>query len=427
MRGAGGAAIRAQSARELARIVDGESLARLYLEWQSGDHSRDTALLRALVTGALRWHHRLDWQLGQLLERPLPAKDRVLAALLRIGLLQLQEMRIPDHAAVAETVSAASLIKRKHAKPLVNAVLRRFLRERGALERAMRDVPEALYSHPQWLIDAIFADWPSDALHILEANNTQAPLTLRINRTRTTVVSYRATLTAAGIDHITYEDAPFSVELTAPRPAAAIPGYPEGLVSIQDRAAQKAVEFLGLAPGQRVLDACAAPGGKTAHIREACPSLDELVALDIDADRLATLKANLVRLGLDATVLCADATRPEQWWDRRQFDRILLDAPCTAVGVIRRHPDIKLRRASSDLSALVARQRVLLERLWPLVRRPGGRLVYVTCSILRAETDRQVRAFVGEREDIVVTAEEQRLTGEANSDGFYYACLQYRE
>lgn len=426
MRREGGARLRAQAARQLTRVVDGgESLARLYVEWQSDD-SRDGALLRALVTGALRWHHRLEWQLGQLLTRPLAAKDRVLAALLRIGLLQLQEMRIPDHAAVAETVSAAALIKRKHAKPLVNAVLRGFMREREALERAMRDVPEALFSHPQWLIDAVFADWPSDAARILEANNKQAPSTLRINRTRASTASYLATLAAAGIEHITYEDAPMAVELSAPRPAAAIPGYLEGLVSIQDRGAQRAVELLDLAPGQRVLDACAAPGGKTAYIREACPSLAALVAIDVDAERLATLRANLARLGLDATVQCGDAAAPEQWWDGRAFDRILLDAPCTASGVIRRHPDIKLRRVPSDVPRLVAGQRRLLQGLWPLLS-PGGRLVYVTCSVLRAETDGQVQAFVRDRDDVVVAGQERRWPGEANSDGFYYACLQHRE
>jgi 16S rRNA (cytosine967-C5)-methyltransferase len=422
-----GAAIRAQAARQLARVADGgESLARLYAEWQVIEHSRDTALLRALVTGAVRWHHRLAWQLGQLLTRPLAAKDRELAALLRIGLLQLQEMRVPDHAAVAETVAAATLIKRRHSKPLINAVLRGFLRERESLARAMLDVPEARHSHPQWLIDAISADWPGNADAIFEANNTQAPLTLRINTTRTTVQSYLEMLTAAGIEYMTYADAPVAVDLPAARPASAIPGFTAGLVSIQDRSAQRAVAFLDLRPGLRVLDACAAPGGKTAHILESCRSLAEVVAIDIDADRLATLRANLSRLGLSATVLGGDAAAPEQWWDGQAFDRILVDAPCTAVGVIRRHPDIKLHRSPGDIPELVASQHRLLQCLWPLLR-PGGRLVYAACSILRAETDGQVDQFVAERKDAIVEGQEQRLTGEANSDGFYYACLQYRE
>lgn len=427
MASGGGASIRAEAARQVGRIVDGhESLSRLYAEWQSGGRTRDAALLRALVTGAVRWHHRLEWQLAQLVTRPLAGKESVLAALMRIGLVQLQEMRIPDHAAVAETVAAAKLIDRKHAKPLVNAVLRRFLRERDALDERMRDVPEALWSHPLWLIDAIHADWPAAAESVLDANNSQAPLTLRVNRSRTSVADYLELLEREGIEYRTYSDSPVAVELLSARPAATIPGYAEGRVSIQDRSAQRAVDFLDLTPGLRVLDACAAPGGKTAHIRETCPDLAALVAVDIDADRVATVHGYLTRLGLEATVLCADAGEPDQWWDGEAFDRILLDAPCTAVGVIRRHPDIKLHREPTDVTALAATQARLLRRLWPLVS-PGGRLVYATCSFLRAETAGPARTFVNEFDDARLMAEDQRLPGEANCDGFYYACLKRRE
>lgn len=427
MSGRGGASIRAEAARQLARIVDGrESLSQLYAQWQSDERTRDAGLLRALVTGAVRWHHRLEWQLAQLLTRPLAAKEAVLAALMRVGLVQLQEMRIPDHAAVAETVAAAKLIDRKHAKPLVNAVLRRFLRERETLDQQMGEVPEARWSHPRWLIDAILNDWPDAAEQILEANNRQAPLTLRVNRARISVADYLSVLDSQAIEYRTYSDSPVAVELLAPRPAATIPGYAEGRVSIQDRSAQRAVEFLDLAPGLRVLDACAAPGGKTTHIRESCPELAALVAVDIDDERIATLHDYLARLGLEATVLCADVGEPEHWWDGQLFDRILLDAPCTAVGVIRRHPDIKLHRQAADVAALAANQHKLLRRLWPLLN-PGGRLVYATCSYLRAETEDPVREFANEVDDVLLTAQDQRLPGEANCDGFYYACLKRRE
>lgn len=424
---AGGGVTRAKAARQLARVVEhGESLAALYVEWESQERSRDTALERALVTGALRWHHRLRWQLEQLSTRALPAKEGVLAALLRIGLLQLQEMRVPDHAAVAETVAAAALIDRKHAKPLVNAVLRAFLRDRAALERRMREVPEALWSHPEWLIEAVRRDWPDAAERVLEADNQQAPLTLRVNLRRTSVAEYLRALATAQIEYRTHADSPVAVELVSPRPAARIPGYAEGRVSIQDRGAQRAAELLDLAAGLRVLDACAAPGGKTAHICEACPEIGELVAVDIDAARLETLRANMDRLGLAATLHCADVGEPSQWWNGRPFDRILLDAPCTAVGVIRRHPDIKLRREPGDVQRLTVGQQRLLRVLWPLLK-PGGRFVYATCSFLRAENEARVRDLLGERSDAALIADEQRLPGEANCDGFYYACLQRRE
>ena len=420
-----GAAIRAEAARDVARIVDRrQSLAKLYAEWQAAPRSRDQALLRALVTGALRWHHRLAWQLEQLLARPLSPKDGELAALLRIGLLQIQELRVPDHAAVSETVAAVPRIERSHARPLVNAVLRRFLRERDVLDHRMRDVPEARWSHPSWLIDVTRSDWPAAAERILEANNERAPMTLRVNRRRTSLGEYLDVLAAANIEYRTHSDAPFAVELLAARPAAEIPGYGDGRVSIQDRSAQRAIGFLDLEDGQHVLDACAAPGGKTAHILEAC-DVAELVAIDDDEARLVTLRENLARLGLGATVCCADAGEPASWWDGRLFDRILLDAPCTAVGVIRRHPDIKILREPNDVVALAEAQQHLLRRLWPLLK-PGGKLVYAACSYLRAESERQIHDFSNDQTDVHVIVEEQCLPGEANSDGFYYACLNRR-
>jgi 16S rRNA (cytosine967-C5)-methyltransferase len=417
-----GAALRALAARQVARIVAGEStLASLYGEWQADD-ARDAALLRMLVTGALRWHHRLAWQLARLLSKPLPAKDAELGALLRIGLFQLQWTRIPAHAAVAATVDAAANIGRRHAKGLVNAVLRRFERERAVLDAALPSDAEAHHSHPQWLIDALRRDWGVRAEDVLAAGNAQAPMWLRVNTRRTSVEAYAAELDAAGIEHRRDAALAQGIVLVEPRPAASLPGFAEGRVSIQDGAAQRAADYLDLAPGQRVLDACAAPGGKTAQMLERCPALAEVVALDADETRLPTLKANLERLGLRATVLCADAAATELWWDGRVFDRVLLDAPCTATGVIRRHPDIKIRRTPDDVERAVALQRALLDRLWTVLAL-RGRLVYATCSVLRAENDEQIDRFLSLHEDAVCTERRQYLSGEANMDGFYYACL----
>jgi 16S rRNA (cytosine967-C5)-methyltransferase len=418
-----GAAVRALAARHVARIVAGEStLTSLYGDWQTED-VRDAALLRVLVTGTLRWHYRLAWQVGRLLTKPLPPKDAELGALLRAGLFQLQWTRIPEHAAVAATVEAAAGIGRRHAKGLVNAVMRRFQRERSLLEQAMVDDDQAYFSHPQWLIDRLRADWPERADAVLAAGNIQAPMWLRVNTQRTSVDAYAAELDAAGIAYERAADLPQAIVLAEPRPAAKLPGFAEGRVSIQDGAAQRAAEYLDLAPGQRVLDACAAPGGKTAHILErGGASLAEVVALDADEGRLLTLRANLDRLGLSATVICGEAEATELWWDGHGFDRVLLDAPCTATGVIRRHPDIKVLRTPDELEHAVAVQRELLDRLWNLVE-PGGRLVYATCSVLRAENDDQIDRFLSRHANAACTFRYQYFPGEANMDGFYYACL----
>lgn len=391
----------------------------------------DRALLTALVAGSLRWHHRLDWQLNELVLRPLAARDAELAALIRIGLFQLQWLRIPDHAAVAATVETAPALGKGHAKSLINAVLRRFLREREALEARMRDVPVARLSHPAWLIDAIAADWPRAAERIFEANNTQAPMWLRVNPRRGSRGSYLRELASAGIAGTAATDLPHAILLAEPVPVAELPGFGEGRVSVQDGAAQYAALLLDTRPGQRVLDACAAPGGKTAHVLESCPGIAELLAIDIDAERLATVAENLARLGLVATLFAADAAEPATWWDGRPFERILLDAPCTATGVIRRHPDIKVLRRPADVDRAAVLQSHLLRALWPLLA-AGGRLVYVTCSILERENAAQVEEFVGATRGACVALPEnpfagQSLPGEANRDGFYYACIDRRD
>lgn len=417
--------MRAQAARSVAEIVAGRaSLAAFYRQWARMD-SGDTGLLRTLVTDCLRWHHRLQWQLGKLLDKPLGRKDAELGALLRIGLLQLQFMRIPDHAAVDETVAATAQLRRRHARGLVNAVLRRFLRERDALEQELAANEPARLSHPEWFIAAVRADWSDRAEPLFAANNERPPQWLRINTQRIDPATYRAKLEHAGIAFTLDAELTAAVRLDEPVPSARLPGFGAGEVSLQDRAAQLAPDFLGLAAGQRVLDACAAPGGKTAAILERCAVLGEVVALDRSKSRIATLAANLQRLGLAATTICADALAVAQWWDERPFDRILLDAPCSATGVIRRHPDIKLRRSAGDVDNATASQRALLAALWPLLA-VDGRLVYVTCSVLRCENDRQIVRFCELTPEAELIDARQYFPGEADGDGFYYACLKKR-
>ena len=423
-----GAAVRAAAAVVVARVLRERCEADDALVAAEGEVAeRDRALLAALVFGALRWHQRLRWQSARLLTKPLKPGQLELGALLEIGLLQLQEMRIPSHAAVSATVDAAALLGRRDAAPLVNAVLRRFQRERGALDAALAGDDEARYCHPRWLLEELARDWPDDWQRICAANNAPAPMWLRVNERRTTRADYLARLEAAGLSARPDEQVPSAIALHAPQPVESLPGFAAGDVLDGNVAAQRAAGFLGLAPGQRVLDACAAPGGKTCHILESCPGLDEVWALDRDAARLERVRANLDRLRLGARLVRGDATRPEAWWDGRPFERILLDAPCSAVGVIRRHPDIKVLRRPEDVARAVALQARLLRALWPLLA-PGGRLVYATCSVLRRENDAQIRAFgmeflSFEGPGTAQLSGCQSLPGDADGDGFYYACL----
>jgi len=426
-----GGYVRAVAARVNARVVSGgESLDRV-LATTSMDDSRDAALLRAISYGALRWHDRIQWQLEQLLTRPLSRRDVELAGLLRVGLFQLQWLRIPEHAAVAATVAAAAMIGVERAKGLVNAVLRRFLREHDEFDSRVQTSREALVSHPRWLIDLLEADWPEQAAAILAANNAPPPMWLRVNHRRVSTTEYLQRLEAAGIEAVAAVAPASAVMLTEPRPASTVPGYAEGHVSVQDAGAQLAAGLLDPQPGQRVLDACAAPGGKTAHLLETCPEIERLVALDRDRARLATLESGVERLGLEATIIHGDAAEPSQWWDGELFDRILLDAPCSALGVIRRHPDIKRLRRPEDIPAMAARQAQLLAALWPLLA-PGGKLLYATCTVARRENQAQIGDFVAGTSDAATDppgtgTPRQIWPGEANMDGFYYACIHKNE
>lgn len=385
---------RRQAARVLTRVVEqGQSLTEaLAAELPTLANPRDRAFAGALCFGVMRWYWQLDAILGQLARKPIQVTEvRVLAL---AGLYQLAHMAVKPYAAVAETVDAVG--RHAWAKPLLNAILRNYQRNREQIEAAIADDPVAQTSHPAWLIDRLRTDWPEQWTTILEANNVQPPMTLRSNRRRIDRDGYLALLHSQDIsaDASVGEN---SIVLGQAVDVAQLPGFAEGQVSVQDVAAQLAAILLDPQPGQRVLDACAAPGGKTAHLLEYCPEA-QVTAVDIAPERLQRINESLTRLGLSALVVAGDAARPQDWWDGQPYDRILLDAPCSATGVIRRHPDIKWLRRDSDITNLAAVQEKILHALWPLLA-PGGVLLYATCSVLRQENDLQIARFLQNQPD----------------------------
>ena len=443
-------------------------------------------MLKALCYDSIRWYLRLDALLDRLLARPGQRLAPELRALAIVGLCQLLYTDIPAHAAVAETVDAARLLGQPRAAGLINALLRRCQREHTQLLPAI-DRDRALRSaHPEWLVRALAADWGEHSDAILAANNERPPFWVRVNRLCVAGAAYRKQLEAAGI-HVAaslFDDE--ALRLEAALDVAELPGFASGAVSVQDAAAQLAARLVAPRVGERVLDACAAPGGKTGHLLELQPGLDELVALDVSPRRLKRVEENLQRLGIPlqgaparvpvrtrVQLLAADAGDPASWWDGRLFDRILLDVPCSATGVIRRHPDIKLLRRAEDIPEFAQRQLQLLQRIWPLLA-PGGRLVFASCSALLAETCSVVEAFTatcpqaldvsagvlldgvrsgtlggwlsgmldgqdvaptgsaGPTADVGVGSPGGRAghripAGTAGMDGFYYACIEKRK
>lgn len=392
-------------------------------------------LLRDLCFGSLRWHERLSAVLAQLLGKPLKAADKDVECLLRVGLYQLIYQRTPDHAAVNETVKSVKKLRKVWAEKLVNGVLRRFLRERDALLAQADQQDSARYAFPDWLLTRIRTAWPDDWEAILQASNTHAAMTLRVNQRQYTTASYLALLENSGLAAETVPHVASALNLHKAAGVEQLPGFAVGAVSVQDAAAQLAAFLLDCQPGMRVLDACAAPGGKTSHLLEKTPDL-HVIALDSSASRLQRVTENLQRLQLQAQVVAADAGDIAAWWDGQLFDRILLDAPCSATGVIRRHPDIKVLRRDSDIPALQQEQARLLKALWQTLK-PGGKLLYATCSILPDENSQQIAAFVAEQHDAVhqtigdgwgraLPMGRQILPGNTGMDGFYYALLEKR-
>ncbi|EHK71790.1 16S rRNA methyltransferase B [Pseudomonas psychrotolerans L19] len=425
---------RLASTRALAAVLAGRaSLGSSLPEQLAKVDPRDRALAQDLAFGTARWQPRLSLLAEKLMDKPFKAGDRDLEALLLIGLYQLFHTRIPAHAAIGETVGCVDNLKKSSAKGLLNAVLRRAQREYDSLLPALEHDPAARLAHPRWLQKALKARWPEQWEAIATANNLHPPLILRVNRRQGGRDAYLADLAAAGIEAMPCAFSADGIRLLQPQDVTALPGFAAGRLSVQDEAAQLAAELLELAPGQRVLDACAAPGGKTCHLLEREPGLAEVVALDADAGRLERVEQNLARLGLTARTLAADGRAVADWWDGTPFQRILLDAPCSATGVIRRHPDIKLTRKASDIAPLVQLQGELLDALWPTLE-VGGILVYATCSVLPEENSSNLAAFLartpGAREldipapwGLAQPHGRQLLPQPDGHDGFYYCKL----
>ncbi len=394
--------------------------------------SRDNAFARHLTYGVLRWLTALEWLAGQLLTKPVKKRERDVQRLLLLGLQQLWHDQTASHAAVNETAECARLLGKPWAVGLINAVLRRFQREQEQLLGKLEQVPQR-FAHPAWMLKEIQQDWPGNWQSIVDANNKQAPLWLRINRQRADDSVLRQDLKTAGFEIADHPYASDAISISPPAAVGKIPDFERGWLSVQDPAAQLARDLLDPQDGERILDACAAPGGKTAHLLESCPGI-ELTVLDRQEQRVEQIQQTLNRLGLTADTLVADATAVESWWKGEKFHKILLDAPCSATGVIRRHPEIKWLRSSEQVEAAVQLQAGLLTALWPLLE-TGGILIYATCSIFDRENNQQIHRFLEQHTDAVAEKPavewgvvrphgRQIMPGGNRMDGFFYAVLR---
>jgi 16S rRNA (cytosine967-C5)-methyltransferase len=417
-------------------LQDGRSLSdTLPIAQQRLEEPKDQALLQEFCFGMARWFARLDAVAGELLQKKLKRKDFDIQLLILLGLYQLIYMRLADHAAVSQTAESARQLGKSWAVGLINGVLRNFQRgDVALLERA--DASQiARFSSPKWLLQRVQHSWPDRWQALLDAANQRPPMTLRINETHLSREAYLLQLQQQSIEADIVAECPSAVVLKKPRPVQMLPGFVEGDFSVQDAGAQLAATLLDLKPRQRILDACAAPGGKSCHILELASDA-ELTAMDIDARRLERVKENLQRLKLNATLVTGDAVKPEGVWAEQQYDRILLDVPCSATGVIRRHPDIKWLRREEDIAQLAQLQSQILDAIWPLLK-PGGLMLYATCSLLPDENEQQISQFLARTADAAErpinvtwghakTVGRQTLPGEAMMDGFYYATLEKR-
>ena len=435
-------AVRVAAVQVLQAVFGGgQSVSDILRKTRATLKPQDAPWLQALCYGVLRDYGALQALLRKLLAKPFKSKDQDVELLLLVGLYQLRSMQLPAHAAVNETVAAVKSLKKLWAVGVVNGVLRNFIRQSAVLEAQLTDLEK--YSHPQWLVSALQADWPKHWQQILTANQQHPPMTLRVNVRKTSKVDYAKLLKSNGVDLLDdvtlaqaaiHQEAP--IMLAQPVDIKNLPHFADGWVSIQDASAQLAAEFLDCKPGMRVLDACAAPGGKTAHVLEKYEALDVL-AIDQDAERLKKVHENLQRLQLKAELKCADVGLLNTWWDGQLFDRILLDAPCSASGVIRRHPDIKWLRRPTDIPVLAEQQLRFLSALWPMLK-PGGKLLYATCSVLKQENHQVIAAFLQRQPDAerlqlpvpegfsAISTEHGLQCLPSLGDGFFYALLAKR-
>lgn len=417
------------AAQTLLQLVDqGRSLNDLLPSRREQLPEAERGFYQQLVYGCARHYLSLDELTRKLLDKPIQRKERVIHMLLVVGLYQLWQLDLPEHAALYETVDATKPLKKPWAAKLLNAALRRFQREGDELIAGLQNGA----GYPGWLTRQLRQAYPDHWQDVLEAGNVQGPMTLRINRARIERDAWLRKADDEGLEAAACEQTASAVTLAQPAPVVALPGFNDGDVSVQDEAAQQCALMLAPQDGERLLDACAAPGGKTGHLLERANI--ELTALDIDAGRLQRVTENLDRLGLKATLLAADAADLKAWWDDQPFDRILLDAPCSGTGVIRRHPDIKLLRRPKDIEFLAQVQDRLLTQLWRTLK-PGGRLLYATCSILPRENSERIAAFLSRQTDAQLIP--LTLAGDAPTefgvqwlpqpgghDGFYFALLE---
>ena len=404
--------LRSLAAQAVEQVVEqGQSLSNVLPPLQQKVSDKDKALLQELCFGVLRTLSQLEWLINKLMSRPMTGKQRTVHYLIMVGFYQLLHTRIPPHAALAETVEGAVAIKRPQLKGLINGVLRQFQRQQEAL-----------------LLKRLQKSYPTQWEAIVEANNQRPPMWLRVNRTHHSRDSWLALLQDAGMNGFPHSAYPDALRLESPAPVHALPGFEEGWVTVQDASAQGCVSFLAPQNGEQILDLCAAPGGKTTHILEAAPEA-QVLAVDVDEQRLSRVYDNLKRLGMKATVKQGDGRYPAQWCGEQKFDRILLDAPCSATGVIRRHPDIKWLRRDRDIAELAKLQSEILDAIWPHLK-SGGTLVYATCSVLPEENSQQIQAFLQRTPDATLTGTGtpaqpgvQNLPGAEEGDGFFYAKL----
>ena len=431
-----GAPALADAARAVASVVaDGRSSDVALAPFDATPHR---AAVRAIALGTLRWYLRLAPAVDMLLKRPQGVAPE-LHSLLIASAHQIEYSRNPPQATVHTAVDAARFLKDERATGLVNAVLRRFVREHDMLLSRVDEQLDGRTAHPPWLIARLSAAWPEPVrVALLEANNAHPPMVLRLDLSRRKREEYLDELRAAGIPAQPIAWAPTAVHLDQPIPLSQLPGFNEGLVSVQDAGAQLAAPLLDAQPGMRLLDACAAPGGKTGHLLEHTAGLAEVIAADIDAERIGRIEENLRRLNRTAKLVVADMRQPASFWDGRPFDRILLDAPCSSTGVIRRHPDIKLLRRADDIPPLARTQLEILRATFGMLA-VGGRLLYCTCSVLPEENQGVLEQFLAAEpaaRAVPLTAQlapgaltrgpgQQLLPGaEAGTDGFYYACVE---
>ena len=433
--------LRAQATAAISEVIDdGTSLRVVFKSRQKYfDDPKQLALFKEICFGSIRWYYRLEAITNICLNTPFAKKNNDIKYLICCGLYQILEMQTPSHAVVNETVDAARLLNKPWACKLVNKILRQFLRNQKQILADIEKNTAAWFAYPQWLLEKIKTDWPDHWELIVNGSNQRPPLSLRINQQKTSPLGYAALLKQEDISASLAEHYPNAVIVNTPKPTHQLPGYEHGLFSVQDLAGQLVPSLLNLQPGHNVLDACAAPGSKTCHILESEPDINKIVAIDIDAERLLRIKENFQRLKLPQEKLklvLEDATHTKQWWDGTKFDRILLDAPCSATGVIRRHPDIKILRRSTDINQQSQLQLMLLKSMWPMLA-DDGFILYTTCSVLKEENEKVIQQFLKDNKqaqhkklhiDNAINLKYgcQLLPSTKGSDGFYFALLKHK-